>query len=78
MAGQQTENLIKMANQIALNFGENRNLKLAAQRTGEHLEKFWTRARREQLINYAAEGGEGLSPAVRLHLNEQVEPERNT
>ena len=66
MTEQQNEHLVKMANQIALNFGEKRDLKLAAQRTGEHLQKFWTCAMREQLAAYAASGGEQLSPAVRL------------
>lgn len=65
MSAQQTERLVRMANQIALNFGEERDLTLAARRTGEHLQKFWTPAMREQLADYATAGGEGLSPAVR-------------
>ncbi|WP_076002338.1 formate dehydrogenase subunit delta [Pseudohalioglobus lutimaris] len=63
---EQSEHLVKMANQIALNFGEQRDLKQAAQHTGEHLDRFWTRAMREQLSAYAASGGAQLSPAVRL------------
>ncbi|KAA1194144.1 formate dehydrogenase subunit delta [Pseudohalioglobus sediminis] len=66
MSGQQIDHLVKMANQIALNFGEQRDLSRAAQCTAEHLEKFWTRAMREQLSAYADAGGEDLSPAVRL------------
>ena len=68
MSGQQIEQLVKMANQIALNFGESRDVALAAQRTGEHLQKFWTAAMREQLSAYAVEGGAGLSPAVKRML----------
>jgi formate dehydrogenase subunit delta len=64
MPGGQTERLVSMANQIALNFGERRDLKQAAERTGEHLQKFWTPAMRAQLAAYAEAGGEGLSPAV--------------
>lgn len=71
MSGQQIEHLVKMANQIALNFGEQRNLTEAVRKTGEHLEKFWTRAMREQLSTYAAQGGEQLSPAVSLLLQQQ-------
>ena len=71
MSGQQTEHLVKMANQIALNFGEQRNLTEAVRKTGEHLEKFWTRAMREQLSTYAAASGEQLSPAVSLLLQQQ-------
>lgn len=66
MTRQQSGQLVRMANQIALNFGENRDLNLAAQRTREHLEKFWTRAMRDELSAYGAAGGEQLSPAVRL------------
>ena len=64
MSRSQLEQLIKMANQIALNFGENRNPQLAAERTREHLHKFWTRAMLEELTSYAAADGEGLSPTV--------------
>lgn len=71
MSGQQIEHLVKMANQIALNFGEQRNLTVAAQKTAEHLKKFWTPAMRQQLSNYAQEGGGELSPAVSLLLEQQ-------
>lgn len=66
MSGQQIDHLVKMANQIALNFGEQRNLTEAARKTREHLDKFWTRDMREQLSTYAEEGGEAMSPAVSL------------
>lgn len=73
MSGQQIDHLVKMANQIALNFGEQRNLTEAARKTGEHLEKFWTRAMRDQLATYAADSGgvivsrgqNGARPAAR-------------
>ena len=71
MSGQRIEQLVKMANQIALNFGEQRNLTEAARKTGEHLGKFWTRAMRDQLANYAADGGASLSPAVKLLLEQE-------
>ena len=68
----QVEHLVTMANQIALNFGERRDVTLASERTGSHLEKFWTRAMREQLFAYWQGNGEGLSPAVELLLREGV------
>ncbi|MEP4148704.1 MAG: formate dehydrogenase subunit delta [Halioglobus sp.] len=71
MSGQQIDHLVKMANQIALNFGEQRNLTEAARKTGEHLEKFWTRAMRDQLATYAADSGVSLSPAVKMVLDQQ-------
>lgn len=64
MPAQQIDHLVKMANQIALNFGANRNMELAARKTGEHLDKFWTPAMREQLHAYWMGGGEGIFPAV--------------
>ena len=71
MSGQQIDQLVKMANQIALNFGERRNLTEAARRTAEHLQKFWTPAMRQQLAAYSQEGGDALSPAVTLLLEKQ-------
>ena len=71
MSGQQIEHLVSMANQIALNFGEKRNLIEAARKTGEHLEKFWTRAMREKLSIEAAGSEVPLSPAVNLMLEQQ-------
>jgi len=60
----QISQLVKMANQIALNFGAERDLTEASRRTAEHMEKFWTRLMREQLADYIRAGGEGVSPAV--------------
>lgn len=70
MTSQQIEQLVKMANQIAVNFGQERDLTEASRRTSEHMEKFWTRAMREQLASYASSGGEGISPAVAMLLKE--------
>lgn len=64
----QVDHLVKMANQIALNFGERRDLEQASRRTAEHMLKFWTRDMREQLTGYISSGGEDVSPAVRAAL----------
>ena len=68
MAGRQTEQLVKMANQIALNFAAWGHDARVAQKTGEHLLKFWTPAMNRQLLEHWRAGGEGLSPAVSLLL----------
>jgi len=65
MTGAGIEHLVKMANQIALNFGERRDSAAAARRTAEHLARFWTPAMRAQLAAYLARGGDGLSPVAR-------------
>ncbi len=64
MSGQQIDHLVKMANQIALNFGAQREPDLAAARTAEHLQKFWTADMRRQLADYATAGGEELSSCI--------------
>ncbi len=63
------EHLVRMANQIALNFGERREPGAAARKTAEHIGKFWTPAMRARLADHAAEGGEGMTPAARQAFN---------
>jgi formate dehydrogenase subunit delta len=60
----QLGHLVKMANQIALNFGEQRDLQLASHKTAEHLQKFWTRDMREKLAEHVSGGAQDVSPAV--------------
>ncbi len=60
----QLGHLVKMANQIALNFGEQRDLQQASQKTAEHLQKFWTPDMREKLAAHIAGGAQDISPAV--------------
>ena len=60
----QISHLVKMANQIALNFGEQRNPEKAAQQTAAHIQKFWTRDMREHLAGHVAGGAEEVSPVV--------------
>ena len=73
MSGQQIDHLVKMANQIALNFGSERDLIQAAARTREHLKKFWTRDMRGQLAAHAEAGGDDLSPCVRQMLEQDTD-----
>ncbi len=73
MSGQQIDHLVKMANQIALNFGSERDLNHAASKTREHLKKFWTRDMRGQLLAYAGSDGADLSPCVRQMLEQDTD-----
>jgi hypothetical protein len=57
MAVKQIERLVKMAEQIALNLGAGRD-DAAAQRTAEHINRFWTPDMRRQLIEFWRGGGE--------------------
>jgi hypothetical protein len=62
-----------MANQIALNFGEQRDPEKASQKTAEHLRKFWTADMREQLAGLVAAGSGDVSPVVVSALASQAE-----
>ena len=70
MSSKQLEQLVKMANQIALNTGAHTNAGDYARRTGEHIQKFWTRAMQEKLTAHWREGGDGLEPVVVQALGE--------
>jgi len=58
------DQLVKMANQIALNVGASSDIDTSAKRTGDHIRRFWTPAMRAQLAAHGRAGGAGLSPAV--------------
>lgn len=64
MSPAQIHHLIKMANEIALNMAAWGDDEEVARKTGEHMEKFWTRAMREQLLEFWRAQGGGLSPVV--------------
>jgi formate dehydrogenase subunit delta len=64
MSAKQIDQLVKMANQIALNLGADRDELMAATRVGEHIVRFWTPAMREQLLEFWRKGGDGIAPAV--------------
>ncbi|MEH6635184.1 MAG: formate dehydrogenase subunit delta [Halioglobus sp.] len=74
MSAKQINQLVKMANQIALNMAAWGDAEAVARQTGEHIEKFWTRAMREQLLEFWRAEGEGLSSvacAVLAMMDEQ-------
>ena len=59
MAAKQVTQLVKMADQIALNLG--------ADRTAEHIKRFWTPAMIRQLVVFWREGG-AMAPVVAAAL----------
>ena len=64
MHSSQVEHLVQMANQIALNMAAWGDQSVVAEKTRDHLSRFWTPAMRKQLAAYHRQGGEGLSPVV--------------
>ena len=60
----ESENMIHMANQIALFFAGYPKEEAVASVT-DHLKKFWEPRMRRQIIEYVASGGEGLHELVR-------------
>jgi formate dehydrogenase subunit delta len=73
VTSRQIDHLVRMANQIALNCGAQRNAEESAHRTAEHLQKFWSPAMRAQLRQYWRQGGGGLLPPVCLLLESERE-----
>ncbi|MGJ7551823.1 formate dehydrogenase subunit delta [Pseudomonas alloputida] len=60
-----SDNLVKMANQIAHYFDSEPNRALAVQGVRQHLQSFWTPAMRRQLGEWIeAHGQEGLDAKV--------------
>jgi formate dehydrogenase subunit delta len=57
------ENMVHMANQIALFFQSYPHDEAVAGVT-DHIKKFWERRMREQIKQYAAQGGAGLHQLV--------------
>jgi formate dehydrogenase subunit delta len=55
----ESENMVHMANQIALFFASYPKEEAVAGVT-DHLQKFWEPRMRKQIIGYVAEGGHGL------------------
>ena len=64
MSPSQVKHLVQMANQIARNMAAWGDQSVVAEKTRDHLFRFWTPAMREHLVAYLREGGEGLSSAV--------------
>ncbi len=63
-SSKQVAQLVRMANQIALNMSAWGSEADVARKTEEHITKFWTPDMRRRLQEYSEQGGEDLSPAV--------------
>jgi formate dehydrogenase subunit delta len=59
-----TETLVRMANQIAQNFGAY-PLDQQTVRIGNHLKSFWEPSMLDRLLDYANEDGSGLEQSVK-------------
>lgn len=66
MGAKQVRQLVKMADQIALNLGAGHD-PAAADRTAEHIRRFWTPAMTGQLVVFWREGGQ-VAPVVAAAL----------
>ena len=60
-ANEETARLVTMANDIAANLGFQTE---AAEKTADHINRFWAPRMRGLLLDYAAGGGQGLSDTL--------------
>ncbi|NUT79118.1 formate dehydrogenase subunit delta [Pseudomonas sp. C1C7] len=66
-----TDNLIKMANQIALYFANEPDQKQAVLSVRNHLQMFWTPGMRKELLAWQKEHqGKALHPLVQTAVSE--------
>ncbi|MEZ0238850.1 MAG: formate dehydrogenase subunit delta [Methylophilaceae bacterium] len=59
-----TQNLVKMANQIGQFFEAEPDQAQAASDVATHMKRFWDPRMRKAIVEYAGKGGEGLLPIV--------------
>lgn len=58
MTNNETQHLVSMANDIAANLASYAD---SAERTADHIKRFWTPRMTSMLLEYASAGGVGLS-----------------
>ena len=61
MINTETKHLVSMANDIAANLGFQGD---AAERTADHINRFWAPRMRRLLLEYAANDGQDISEAL--------------
>ncbi|MEJ2042618.1 MAG: formate dehydrogenase subunit delta [Reinekea sp.] len=66
MSQHEQDRMIQMVNQIAINNISIGNESEVVNAVSSHIQKFWPRRMKNQLIDYIDQGGEGLHPLVRL------------
>lgn len=60
------DRLVKMINQIALNMAANGNDTAVADQVAQHLEKFWSPAMKNQIVQQAESADAGFSSVASL------------
>ena len=68
-ASEELHHLIKMINQIAdsLSVGDNSGCnETVADKAMQHVKSFWARPMKEQILQYAKDGGPELNPTAKL------------
>ena len=69
MGSHQLQSLIKMANQIADNNTHTGTSDDVASLVTNHIQKFWSRGMKQQIIEYQSNGGESLNPIASKAVN---------
>lgn len=64
----ETENLVRMANNIAAFFNADPDREAAVAGVANHIKKFWEARMKAAILAYDARGGEGLDELVRKAL----------
>ena len=64
----QIENLVKMANDIAVFFEAEPDRSVAVHAIADHLKKFWDPRMRRAIIEHSRDGGFGLAETARLAI----------
>lgn len=78
MSDQQLNNLIKMLDQIIANNLHHGDDDKVTDVAADHLQKFWARSMKQQVIAYASENPAGLSQLSRQAINKLAENWENT
>lgn len=74
----QLENLVHMANQIAANVDQSGGDEAAAEKVATHLQKFWARSMKQQIVDYARQDGSDLAPIAQLAVSRLADATRET
>lgn len=69
----QIEHLITMANQIGDFFKAFPDQAQAKKDIAQHLQRFWAKSMRDQIVAYVNQGGEALLPVVKAAIIEYID-----
>jgi formate dehydrogenase subunit delta len=68
MSSETAEHLVTMANDIGNFFRAEPDRQVALDGIANHINKFWTRRMRQKILEYVAQGGDGLDELPRQAL----------